>query len=71
MEKNMKKNIYMQLNHFAVSQKLTQHYKSTIPQQQQQQQKTGVSVSISSLKQFNRPIAVQDLKDKIPFRNGI
>ena len=30
MEKNMKKNISM--NHFAVHQKLTQHYKSTIPQ---------------------------------------
>ena len=34
MEKNMKKYIY--LNHFAVHQKITQHCKSTILQQQQQ-----------------------------------
>ena len=30
MEKNMKKNIYIKLNHSVVHQKLTQHYKSTI-----------------------------------------
>ena len=28
----MKKNIYVQLNHFAIQQKLTQHYKLTILQ---------------------------------------
>ena len=34
MEKNMKNNAYeyVQLNHFVVQQKLTQHYKSTTRQ---------------------------------------
>ena len=32
MEKNLKKSIYIELNHFAVHLKLTQHGKSTILQ---------------------------------------
>ena len=32
IEKNMRKNTYISLNHFAVHQKLTQHFKSTILQ---------------------------------------
>ena len=37
MEKNMKKNIYMYNNHFAVQQKLTQHCKSTIQKKKEKE----------------------------------
>ena len=38
MEKNMKKNIYVYLNHFSVHQKLTQHCKSTALQWKKKKQ---------------------------------
>ena len=39
MEKNTKKSIYIEENHFAVYQKLKQHYKSTIRQFKRKERK--------------------------------
>ena len=47
MEKNLKKNTYIKLHHFAVHPRLTQHCKSTIPQFEKKKETCVPTVKLS------------------------